>query len=69
MFVCVDGMDARSLLVKPRLIKAISIDGFIKGITVLNSELFVIRYWVSSYQVNVYNTNNFTCKNRPVCVG
>ena len=55
-----DGLDARSFLDKLKLLGRISIDGYVSGISVLNSELFVARNSGTSSQVNVYNTNNFT---------
>ena len=53
-------LDARSFLDKPKLLEVIPGDGSITGISVLNSELFVVRGSVSPSQVNVYNTNSFT---------
>ena len=55
-----DGFDAWSFLDKPELLEVISGYKYITGISVLNSELFVLRGGESSSQVNVYNTNNFT---------
>ena len=49
-----DGLDARSFLDKPKLLKVIPGDGRITGISVLNSELFVVRgVGGSSSPVNV----------------
>ena len=56
-----NGLNARSFLKKPRILGTLSGGGSIWGISVLNSELFVVRGgWLSVQQVNVYNTNNFT---------
>ena len=55
-----DGLDARSFLDKSKLLEVIPGDKYINGISVLNIELFVVRDRVSTSQVNVYNTNNFT---------
>jgi len=55
-----DLLNAQSFLDKPTLLSVIfsGRSGSIHGITVLDSELFVVRG--GSRPVNVYNTNNFT---------
>jgi len=54
-----DILNARSFLEKSRLLRVIpGGSGSIWGITVLNSELFVVRG--GSTRVSVYNTNNYT---------
>ena len=49
-------LDAETFLDKHTLFNVIPVDGFITGVTVLNSELFVVQS--GSKSVNVYNTNN-----------
>jgi len=50
-------LNTRLLLNNSILLSAISVEGSIRGITVLGSELFVVPGW--STQVFVYDTNNF----------
>jgi len=53
-------LNARSFLDTPTLLSVITGGrGSVGGITVLNSELFVVRGW-STHVVSVYNTNDFT---------
>jgi len=48
---------ARSFLDNPVLLNVISVNESIRGITVMESQLFVVGDWP---QVNVYDTGNFT---------
>ena len=55
-----NGLAARSFPNKSKLLEVIPGDRYVTGISVLNRELLVVGSGVSSPQVNVYNTNNFT---------
>ena len=50
-----DELNSESFLDKSKLL-SVTKSGQVRGMTVLNSELFVVPYLLS--KVNVYNTNN-----------